>query len=453
MTGPHPWLVRHVTYPLWQRRHGGTVLPTLARLERTQWLPPVELETLQVSRLRPLLTHAYAHSPFYKDAFSSAGVGPQDIQTLADLRHLPVLEKADLRDHCGSLVTNGSPLCTLVKRQTSGSTGIPVVLWAGPRARDAWVAAGFRLLRWWDVNIGDRRLTLISRHNLTRRGWLKQYAFANVLEYSAMDLSEAALARVYDRLTRGSVRLLMGYPSSLAYLAQYVISSGGARRLTLRAVVTTGEVLHGDQRVLLRRAFRCPVVDEYGSSETGHIAGECPQGRMHIAAENVVVECERSDPGELLITDLTNVAMPLIRYRIGDLGALGEPCPCGRGLPVLHLRVGRTADLVVLPGGRRMDFSVFAGVFEDVAARGIPLRQYRVIQHAVDHFEVLLAGPARLSGAEDLVRQRIQLALQARVNVAVRVVADIPPDPTGKRRRFISQDAGPAEYVSVTPET
>ncbi len=444
----HAWIVRHLTYPLWQRHTRGRVLPVLTELKRTQWLPERQMIALQLSRLRTLLAHADSHVPFYRESFRRAGLTPRDIRSLSDLPFLPILEKTSLRDHAALLTATGLS-AALVKRQTSGSTGIPIMVWATAEARDAWVAASLRAMDWWKVRIGDRKLTLISRHDLTWRGWLKQLTLANVVEYSAMDLTDRTLDRLRWWLTRGRVRLLLGYPTSLEYLARAIGSRIPGRPLDLAAVFTTGEVLHPHQRSVLQEVFGCQVVDEYGSAEVGHIAAECPHGQMHIAAENVIVEWEPAQEGmnahrELLVTDLTNFAMPLIRYRIGDLGAPAAPCPCGRGMPVLRLGVGRTSDLVVLPGGRRADFSVFDAVPEEVSARGVPLRQFRVLQHAEDHFEILLAGPDAMAGVLEHVRRRMLAALDPSVRIDVRAVSAIPPDPTGKRRRFISYLSGPS---------
>ncbi len=438
------WFVRHVTYPLWQQRRGGAVLSALAELQRTQWLSPAQLESLRLARLRRVIDHAVRCSSLYRQRFLDAGVSADRVQSLEDLARLPVLEKADLRDR-GSEVRTAATTEGLVLRRTGGSTGIPLALWATPAARDAWTAASLRFMQWWGVAIGDPRLTLISRRTLTRVGWVKQYLGANVLEHSAKDLSPRTLEKIYRRLTAGGIAALMGYPSSLTYLADYVRSRGGLRRSSLRAVFTTGEVLHADQRALLEEVFTCPVADEYGSSETGHIAGECPRGSLHIAAEQLIVEVEGSGgrvgvEGELLVTDLLNLATPLIRYRIGDRGALGSPCPCGRGLPVLAIRVARTSDLVVLPDGRRLDFSAVDDVLDDLVLAGFPLHQYRVVQHALDAFEILLATPAPLSrDVEDDLRRRLRMALNYPVHVDVRRVAEIPPDGTGKRRRFVSR--------------
>jgi len=192
MRSLHSWIVRRLTYPAWQWRHGGRVLSTLASLEESQWVNPGDLEALQVAKLGALLRHAQARSPYYREVFRRAGFDPREVRSLVQLRDLPVLEKADLRDRVAEIMTTAFGR-GLVKRKTSGSTGIPLVLWAEPEARDAWTAAGLRFLRWWGIEIGDRRATLISRHALTPGTRLKQFLLANTLEYSAMDLSAATL--------------------------------------------------------------------------------------------------------------------------------------------------------------------------------------------------------------------------------------------------------------------
>ncbi len=445
MSAAHAWAVRHVTYPVWQLRTRGVVFPALRKLEESQWLDPDALHTLQWTKVQAVLHHAFEHVPLYRRRYVDVGLTPADVRSPEDLRFLPPLEKADLRDRWDELQAAGNRT-RLVERKTSGSTGIPVVVWVSPEARDEWSAARIRALRWWNVEVGDRCLTLFSRQARTKSRLVKQFLFANVLEYSAADLSEDTLQRIVCRLADPSVHVLVSYPSTLAYLAGSLEATTTVRSWGLRAVLTTGELLHGDVRALIRRVFRCPVVNEYGTSETGHVAAECPYGRMHIAAENVLVEIDRSrdqvgGEGEILLTDLTNFVMPLIRYRVGDLGSVGEPCPCGRGLPVLTVSAGRREDLVVLPDGRRMDSGVFDIIVDELGRRGVALKQFQVVQHAVDRFEVVLAG-SYPDGVPSAVAERIIRALEAPVTVEVRMVPAIPPEPTGKRRRFTSHVAG-----------
>ena len=450
MGSVHAWTVQHLTYPLWQKRTRGMVFAALERLERSQWLGPDELRVQQWARLQALLAHAAKHVPFYRKRFAAAGITPADIRSVDDLRLLPPLERAELRDRVHDLRAAGVG-GRLVERRTSGSTGVPVVVWATPEARDQWVAATLRARRWWRVEPHDRRVTLMSRYEMTRERWLKQFLLANVIEFSAHDLSDALLQDIRRRLRDPAVRGLIGYPSSLSYLARFVEAG---RTPGLRAVFTTGEMLYPDQRALLRRVFRCPVVNEYGSAEVGHVAAECPFGRWHIAVENGLIEFdamgeEIPHAGSILVTDLTNYAMPLIRYRLGDLGSPGERCPCGRGLPVLRLAAGRVEDLVVLSDGRRVDAGIFSLVVDELERHGITVHQYHVVQHAVDRFEVLVVGAPGIDAAAADVTRALVRALGARVAVTLRSVDAIPAERTGKRRRFISHVTDPSESVGI----
>lgn len=448
----YPPLVRHIVYPLLQWKAGGRVRPYLRELEQTQWLSVERLRELQWQHLRRLLAHAAAHVPYYRDVFRDRRLRPEDIARLEDLSLLPVLSKETLRDRPQAFraETVGG---RLIERRTSGSTGIPLAVHVTPHTRDRWEAAYYRARRWWGLDVGTRQAKLVNPHGKRRLTMWKQAVLANHVEFSVYELDDAALEVLYRRLLRARCELLAGYPSALTYFAHYLASRGLGRELRLRAVLTTAEVLYPDMRRLLQETFGCPVIDEYGSSECGFVAGECPMGSMHVAVENILLEYAPLPAGdgetprcELLVTDLHNVAMPLIRYRIGDLGLPGAPCACGRGLPTLRLVAGRIEDLVVLPGGRKVDGSVFEHAVEALIRAGASVKQFRAIQHAADHIEVLVATDAPHHPALARLPELLQSLLGARVAVTVTPVARIPVEPGGKLRRFVSRvvpDAAP----------
>ncbi|MGH2453010.1 MAG: phenylacetate--CoA ligase family protein [bacterium] len=415
--------------------------PLLAELERSQYFPPERLRAEQWTRLARLLEHAYTHAPYYREQFKRQGLHPRDLRALDDLSALPPLTKETVRDCPGDLLAD-DVTGPLVERRTSGSTGIPLVVSVYPHTRNAWSAAARRGHRWWGVDLGSRQIKLINPRGKSRRTKLKQQWLMNRAEYSVFELDEPTLERLYREAVRFRCEVLAGYPSALTHFAHYA-AERGLRQLRLRAIFSTAEVLYPDQRALLEQTFGCPVINEYGASECGFLAGECREGRLHITAENAVIEFEPLDGGDgeargLLITDLTNTAMPLIRYRVGDLGAPGEPCPCGRGLPVLDLRVGRTEDLVTLPDGRKVDGAIFGETVEALITRGAAIKQFRAIQHDRGHIEVLVAtGDSDGRVAEDLT-ERLQAVLGRGMTITVRAVERIPVEPTGKLRRFVS---------------
>lgn len=437
----HPVIARRVIFPLMQWKNGGQTGPLLQALERSERLSPDALSALQWERLTRLLDHAYRRVPYYRELFHQHGLRPSDLTRPEDLARLPALTKETVRDRGRALMAEGVGE-RLIERRTSGSTGIPLVVYVHPSTRDAWGAAVRRTQGWWGLQIGMRRLKLVNPRGKASRTLLRQEWLMIHAEHWVFELDEPSLERLYQRAVRFRCEILGGYPTALAYFAQYV-AARGADRLALRAVVTMAEMLFPDEQQVLERVFGCPVINEYGSAECGFLAGTCPAGSLHVAAENALIECvpvagDGGEVRELIVTDLVNTAMPLIRYRIGDLGAPGAPCACGRALPVLRLQVGRTEDLVTLPDGRKVDGAVFGQAVEELVERGVRVKQFRAVQHSPDRVEVLIALDGADPAVPDELAGRLRELLGARLTVTVRPVSHIPVERSGKLRRFVS---------------
>jgi len=440
----HPAVVRYAIYPLLQAREGSHVGEVLRELERSQWYAPEQLREMQWTKLRGLLAHAAVRVPYYRALFRDLGVRPEDFRRLEDLSGLPVLPKEVVRDRSREFIAEGAG--PLIPRVTSGATGIPLRVYIDRGSRDWLLAAVRRGRSWWGLDVGDRyaRLTTSSP---PRRERLRK-ALLNERSLSGVELSDAAMERLYRRLARFHPACLRGNPHMLARFAQFVATRPPQeRRLRPRVVFCSAETLYPHQRALLQQTFHCPVVNQYGSNENGLLAVECPAGRMHIVAENVLLEFRPLNGGavgmsELIVTDLNNRAMPLLRYALGDLGApTAERCPCGRGLPLLDLKAGRTGDFVVLPGGRYLDHAVLCAIFEEPSAGRV--RQYRIIQETVDRFTVQLeAEPGeKVAGA---IQRGFRRVLSSRAHVDVQFVAALPRDRSGKLRLFVSRVEQPS---------
>jgi phenylacetate-CoA ligase len=184
------------------------------------------------------------------------------------------------------------------------------------------------------------------------------------------------------------------------------------------------------------------VQDEYGCGEVGPIAYQCEQGRLHVMSENLLVEVltekgELAGPGqtgEIVVTDLNNRAMPLIRYRLGDFAVVGRPCSCGRGFPVLENIRGRAYDFVERADGRRYHGEFFMYLFEDLRSHGLPIGQFQITQIARRALEILVVTPESASAE---VEARIGHQLGDRLpgmEVTVRRVESIPREASGKMR-------------------
>ena len=245
-----------------------------------------------------------------------------------------------------------------------------------------------------------------------------------------------------DRIHRARPAYLYGYVSVLEDLARYVIHrAGGLRDDFLRLVVTTSEVLSAPQRQIIREAFGVPVQNEYGCGEMGPIAYECPEGSLHLFPTNQYVEIldnedrpvAHGQPGHLVITDLTNQVMPLLRYRVGDLGRLGDPCPCGRPFPVLQEVYGREYDFVEAPDGRRFHGEFFMYAFEDLRKTHPEIGQFQVVQTGEARLSVRVVALGAAVDTLSAVRNELAKRL-AGFEVSVEPVERLERQPSGIMR-------------------
>ncbi len=230
---------------------------------------------------------------------------------------------------------------------------------------------------------------------------------------------------------------LLTYPSNLLCLVQRGEKTGD-RVPRLREVATMGEVLEPAVRAACERVWGVRVVDAYSAQELGMIASQCPEHpHYHVQSENVLVEildkagksCAPGEVGRLVVTDLHNFAMPLIRYEIGDYAEAGGPCPCGRGLPVLNRILGRTRNMLTLPSGDKM-WPAFSKALRQALPR---LRQAQLVQRTRDEIEVRLVVARRLTPMEeDRARAALGKALSDAFTYRIAYVDEIPRSPGGK---------------------
>ncbi len=442
-----PSIVRHVLLPL----HDGLLRrPTRAYqrdLARTQWLSRQKLEALQTQKLRRVLHHAQQSTSFYAARLREARVDVASFE-LSDLPRIRLLSKADIReslDEMTALDVRGG----VTEATTGGSTGEPLRFRMCRYRQAADQAARARTREWFGIAPGERELYLWgSPVELRASDFLRRCRdrLMNHVLLSAFELSAATMDRYLDRLAAWDPVHIFGYPSSLAAWARHAMSRGRSLRTpSLKAVFTTGEVLLPHDRRAIADAAGVPVADGYGSREGGFVAHQCPHGGYHIAMENLIVELLDDDEhpvgaecvGEIVLTHLDAIGMPLIRYKTGDLAAWDDaPCPCGRALARLRRIEGRSTDAVRREDGGSAHALSLIYVLRD--APGV--RQFRISQRHDLSLDVdIVANPAF-----DMAQQQRAGALLARqigsaVDVRFNPVARIPMCASGKHRYVVSQ--------------
>jgi phenylacetate-CoA ligase len=411
----------------------------LAQMLRNESLTPADLITRQTQQLRSLVRQAQQRVPFYRDLYAARGIRPASVNTLADLQSLPVVDKAMLRTAGTAAVSLDAPADT-VAINTSGSSGEPF-RFRIDRGYDQWRKAQYlRPYLSAGQHLRDKVLRLTGRP----KRQLPWFSKLGVLREWRIH-SAAEPARIIEAWQEVRPDVLQGWPSALRSLANHCIEAGQPLTPAPRLVFTDSELLLPDTRAVLERAFGSSPIDIFGTFESDNIAYQCAlRDGYHVAIDSVILEIVRDgksvalgEDGELVVTVLRNRTTPFIRYNLRDIGKLSpQPCPCGLPFPLLAVVQGRTTDLAVLPDGRQCTPQ---GIFARMNNFADTVRLYQLRQAASGDFEFLIVPAKELSTLErheiiDAVRPTL-----GEVNIVLRLVDVIPPDPSGKRRLFISQ--------------
>jgi phenylacetate-CoA ligase len=261
----------------------------------------------------------------------------------------------------------------------------------------------------------------------------------------AFDMSLANLDRFVAEIRARRPRMLFGYPSALAKVAAHAKARGQRLDdLGVRVVFVTSEMLYDHQRELIGNAFGCKVANGYGGRDAGFIAHQCPQGGMHISAEDIVVEIvgpggepvADGEPGEIVVTHLATRDFPFIRYRTGDIGILAQRmCACGRSLPLLEEIQGRSTDFVIAADGTVMHGLALIYILRDLPG----IASFKIVQESRQRIRVQIVAAADFPSAmEQRIRDGFRARLGASVEVTIERVDVIEPERSGKFRYVVS---------------
>jgi phenylacetate-CoA ligase len=440
-------LASGLLFPVHERLKGHHSVALRRQLELSQWLTPDELAALQLRRLRSFLLDIGQRVPYYRELFRAARFDPQGLTSVSDLQSLPLLTKSEIRLHADRLKAEGHGPIT--RYNTGGSSGEPLIFYIGKNRKSHDVAAKWRATRWWGVDIGDTEAVIwgspIEHGAQDRVRQLRDKLMRSTL-LPAFEMSEQRLDDFVSWIRRRRPSMLFGYPSALAYIARHAEARGVPLNAAgVKVAFVTSERLYDDQRTAIMRSFGCPVANGYGSRDAGFIAHECPEGALHISAEDIVVEILDADgkpvapgnSGEIVVTHLATEDFPFLRYRTGDIGAIGvDRCKCGRGLPVLTSLQGRSTDFVIAADG-----TVMHGLALIYVLRNLPgIQAFKVTQETRTLTRVDIVPASQIDEAlVATIVQGIRQRLGATVEVQVNSVESIAPEASGKYRYVVSR--------------
>ena len=454
MMGLRQILASRVSDPLlWKVVKRYPVFDRLSEWKERQWDTTAVLEARQMRALGALLKHALARVPYYAER--APGLTPDRAASApgASLAAFPVLEKRDLILHADSLT------CEMDRGSywnlTGGSTGEPVRFRQDGVYQTHALATTMLFYQWAGVPRGASHIKLwgaprdLGSGSVARRRRVADWLF-NRITLDAFDMSEQTMRRYAETIARSGPACLEGYADGLYELAVRV-ERLGLPMSAPGAIVSSAGTLLPHMRETMERAFGAEVFDRYGTREVGNVAAECDRHEgLHIFGETTVVEVVDGDgravgegeEGEILVTNLHNYTMPLIRYRIGDRAVRGaDRCSCGRPYPLLKRIVGRTESCV-----RRRDGGVVLPEFFihviGVEYNDGSIGKFQVVQEAIDRITVVIvpsegAGEKALA-REDEIRKRIQQTM-GDCEVGFVLADRIDPTPTGKHMYVVNR--------------
>ena len=401
-------------------------------------------------RLRSLLVHAHDTVPFHRERMRAAGFDPAVMRSPDEIAALPPMTRLHLsggRDGRGG----GAPLLStsyagadLLEYRSGGTTSAPVPFVQTRDMIGRKTAAALVLKRRMGWRPGDRAAYLwgaVQDAPPTPSGFAGRVksalraAAGPLLFLPVGDLTDERLDAHAEALRRYRPLALQGFPSSTDLLAKRLLSRG--ERIPVPIVLLSAEPTYPDQRARIAEALRAEVFTFYGARECGWIASECRERhRLHVNSGDVLVE---ADPdGRILVTDLVNRAMPLVRYEVGDVGALDPaPCPCGDPRPVIDRLDGRLVDTFTLPSGRRVP-----GMLPDTRGRQLRMEgvlEAQLVQETPSTLVVrFVRGPNFAPAYLDEFRTRLDELFFGELSISFQETDRILPGPGGKVRWCVS---------------
>jgi phenylacetate-CoA ligase len=439
--------VRHFYFPLTQRFKGESITSYLKILKSNEILSFPELQNIQMTKLWHILKVAYRNVPYYRDIFDQLNIKPEDIRSTQDFAGLPFLTKQAIAENTEQMIDphySGK----IYSGKTSGSTGIPLKFFVTGEYNSWDWASRWRARNWFGVQIGDPEVAIWGRplySSFRKVTDVLKGRIRNTMLVSGFEYSDEMLEKFSRQIRRFNPCYFYGYSNSIYRLALYFKEHSLSIPERLKAIFVTAETLFPQERALVESVFQAPVSNEYGCSELGGFAYECPAGNWHVSIENVFLEFVENENGarEIVGTSLTNEYMPFIRYKIGDIGDwVAEKCPCSYNLPVMKLHTGKATDIVIMNNGKTYSSEIFDYLnlaLLDLKRR--PFDQYQIVQTQPAAFKIRYVKSRDFIDSDlNLFRKIFEKTVQE-TNLKIEFVAvpEIEPESTGKMRYFISE--------------
>lgn len=407
------------------------------RIENFNLLSQDRITAWQFHAVRQLVGIAYQHTELYRNKYDAVGIHPRDIRNWQDFTQLPTLTKEELIEYGPRVVDHRRDPGDLFVSKSSGSSGELVSIYLDSQAMIAQASQAIRMIKEMCPTYGplDRELLIYtSEYPYKSIGGLYRAAYAHPL---------LPTGKLIERIADTRPAIIAVYPSILRDIVRFYDAGEPMRHL--KTVITNSEQSLQEERDLFARRLNCAVHDEFSSEELSSIAYQCRHQRYHVTQDSSYIEVlspttdnilPAGQIGEIVGTCLINTAMPIIRYRQGDLASLQKhSCPCGRTGPVLEALAGRKNDSfwrmdgTEVQSGRILDWT-----YELILTHKLGVLEFEVTQKTMQHVDVhLVVEPTyNESTANRIIEWSFRRTFGDDFQVTVSVVPTIARTKSGK---------------------
>ena len=436
---------------LYRKRYGNPYPQLYREIENSEELSRPEVDNLQLNRLRDILQHAEKAVPYYRELFAKNLFTPSNLQSLDELKNIPILEKEEFRSKADRFVSTDKNDTSYYVQTTSGSSGKPVAIDVDEKTYK--IAMGLVVYheQFNGISFGARRATfagrMIKRVEDNNPPFSRFNKAENQMLFSAYHIGPNNIHHYFSELNQFKPEEFIGYPSAMYSLAYEMRNAGLRLSYQPKLVVTNSETLLDWQRELIEAVFSCPVRDYYGTAEYLVFARQCSHQNYHINPLFGILEVVDDNDvpilegeGEIVCTSLVNKRMPLIRYKVGDRAVISpERCGCGSALSYLTSIVGRVDDYVITVDGRRI------GRLDHIYKKLTNIKEGQIIQTAKNECVVrLVKGPGDVAIDEKALVQNFEERVGADMHIRLEYVDEIKKGKNGKFKAVVNLIDGAA---------
>lgn len=412
----------------------------LRQLRKNQWLKTSELEELQAKKLRKIIKYAYENTELYHRKFRNAGIKPEDIKTINDLKRIPITTKSEIKANFPEgIISKKVDISKSIVSSTGGSTGLPLNVVYNEKADDFSKAVNLRSFMENGLKFSSKWVEITNPAHIIKKKWFQHFRILNP-NYISTNLN---VEKQISTLEKSNPDIISGFSSSILLVAKKIKEYG--IEINPKSVFGTADMLDEKDRKYINSAFGVEIIDLFGCVELNRTAWECSEhSGYHMDIDSVVFEFVKDNEhvasgerGEIVYTGLYNYAMPFIRYAIDDIGIpTDENCPCGRGLPLMEVVEGRRDDFIVLEDGRIISPRVFSDLMKNFQG----IEQYKIVQETRNKIIIYIIKSNYFSQKTVYeLMNKMKKIIGEQVSVEIELAEHIPRETSGKLRKITSK--------------